>query len=499
MTAMTRPSTTERARRAPLRLFAAALAATLAACSLAPEYQVPEVPVAEQYREAGGPWTPAQPADRQARAPWWQAYGDAQLSALIERLQQSSPDLAGALARYEQAESFREQARSGLFPRLGIGAGFQRDRQSEHRPPVGMVGDRYYNSSSASVSASYELDLWGRLRNAVTAGEASLQAAEGDLESLRLSLQAQLADAYIQLRATDAEARLLDDTVEAFGKAVELTETRRAAGISSGLDVARAQTQLQTAKVEAAKLRAARAQLEHAIAVLVGESPSRFSIAAEAVDIRQPEVPPGLPSTLLQRRPDIAAAERRAAAANAGIGIARAAWFPSFTIGAAAGYQTYENHDWFTAPNSFWTLGPSLALTLFDGGARRAQLKRAQAGFDAASADYRATALSAFAEVEDQLARLHHYRDATVEENGAAEAAQRALDYAMTRYRAGAVNYLEVVTAQTAALQTQRGLVELKAQQLRASVALIRALGGGWPAATTTASAAMTGAGDASP
>ena len=233
--------------------------------------------------------------------------------------------------------------------------------------------------------------------------------------------------------------------------------------------------------------------------MLVGESPSRFSIAAEAVDIRQPEVPPGLPSTLLQRRPDIAAAERRAAAANAGSGIARAAWFPSFTIGAAAGYQTYENHDWFTAPNSFWTLGPSLALTLFDGGARRAQLKRAQAGFDAASADYRATALSAFAEVEDQLARLHHYRDATVEENGAAEAAQRALDYAMTRYRAGAVNYLEVVTAQTAALQTQRGLVELKAQQLRASVALIRALGGGWPAATTTASAAMTGAGDASP
>lgn len=494
MTAMTRPRRTERLVRAPLLLVLVPV--MLAACSLAPRYEVPDVPVAEQYREASGPWMPALPADRQVRPQWWDAYGDAQLNALVARLQQNSPDLAGALARYEQAESYRDQARSGLFPRLGLGAGFQRDRQSEHRPPIGMVGDRYYNTSTASVSASYELDLWGRLRNAVTVGDAGLKAAQGDLESLRLSLQAQLVDDYIQLRATDSEARLLDDTVEAFGKAVELTETRRGAGISSGLDVARAQTQLQTAKVEAAKLRAARAQLEHAIAVLVGESPSRFTIAAEPVEIRQPEIPLGLPSTLLQRRPDVAAAERRAAAANAGIGIARAAWFPSFTIGAAAGYQTYENHDWFTAPNSFWTLGPSLALTLFDGGARRAQLKRAQAGFDAASADYRATALSAFAEVEDQLARLHHYRDATTEENGAAEAAQRALDYAMTRYRAGAVNYLEVVTAQTAALQTQRGLVELKAQQLRASVALIRALGGGWSADAPTTTAGLATAGD---
>lgn len=474
---------------------ALAAAFTLAACSMAPEYVVPPVPLAGQYKEAAGhdEWTPATPADRIARGSWWTVYGDATLDALAVRLEQNSPTLAAALARYEQAAAYREQTRSALFPRLSLGGQLQPNRGSDMRPPAGSDA-RYYDSDSLGLQASYELDLWGRVRNSVSAGDAAFVAAGADLESARLSLRAQLADQFVQLRGYDIEIRLLSDTVEAYQRALELTDSRHQGGISSGLDVARARTQLQTAKAQLALRQGQRAVQEHALAVLVGESPSSFTITADTAQLTLPQLPVGVPSTLLQRRPDIAAAERRTAAANATVGVARAAWFPSLTLGGTAGYQSYERTDWFKASNLFWAIGPSLALELLDGGRREAQLRQARGALDEAGANYRGVVLQAFAQVEDNLALLARYRSAAEDEALAVEAAQQALEYATVRYRAGAVNYLEVTTAQTAALQAQRDQVTIATNRLRASVALIRALGGGWTVADdplqSTASAA---------
>lgn len=477
----------------PRAAFALALLPLVAACSLAPKYERPEVPVAAAFKEAAADeaWQPAAAsADQLPRGQWWAGFGDEQLNALAAKLEGGNPAIVVATSQYREAQALREQVISSLmFPTLSLGASSQRKRNSENEPPVGYDGPRYSNDYLASAQAGYETRLFSRVRSILDQSHANIDAIRNDIESLRLSLQADLVDNYIVLRALDAEALLLRDTVDAYQKAVELTATRHHAGAASGLDVARAQTQLQSAKVQAATLKAARAKLEHAIAILIGESPSNFAIEPAAVSLSAPNVPVGLPSTLLLRRADVAAAERRVAAANAGIGVARGAWFPTFSLGAEIGVHSFKTSNWFTAPSLFWAAGPSLAFSLLDGGARRAGLKQAHAEFDAASAEYRATALQAFAEVEDQLAQLTHYREASHEEEGAVDAAQRALDYAMTRYRAGAVNYLEVVTAQTAALDTQRGMLDLQTTQLRASVALIRAVGGGWNDSTATAAA----------
>lgn len=463
-------------RRVELALVAAL---ALAGCSVAPKLELPDVAVAESYKEPA-PWTQAAPADRLARDGWWRPYGDDELNRLQQRLVENSPDLQAVLARYRQAQAFADQLRSGLFPSLGLRADGVRARQSETRPPAGQSSPRYYDSFAVGAAATYEVDLWGRVRNDVNAGRLEANAAAADLESARLSLQAQLADSYITLYGVDREATLLGDTVAAYDRALALTKERHQAGIVSGLDVARAQTQLETARSQSAQNQALRATLEHTIAVLVGESPSQFSLTPRSVPLQLPDIPSEMPAELLQRRPDIAAAQRRTAAANASVGVARAAYFPSITLNGVYGFESNRSSDWLTAPNAAWSVGPTLLLELFDMGRRRARVAQAHAVLDEAGANYRGVVLNAFKEVEDNLALLHHYGNAAESERAAVTSSQLSLDFAMNRYREGAVSYLEVVQSQTVALDAQRNALDLETRQLRASVALIRALGGGW-------------------
>jgi NodT family efflux transporter outer membrane factor (OMF) lipoprotein len=451
----------------------------LSACSLAPPLKVPVVPAADAYKEIG-PWTQAQPADRLPRDSWWALYGNPELDELETKLIAGNPTLAAAFANYAQARALADQARAGLFPTLGLNASTQRNRESINAPLRGPTTPTYYNTNTLGGSVSYELDLWGQIRNEVAAGEANAAASAADLENARLSLIAQLVDDYIQVRSLDRDGAILDETVNAFDRALSLTQQRHDAGIAPGLDVAQAQTQLSVARSQAAQTLAARALMEHAIAALLGVSASTFSIKPAIVDVALPRIPTGVPTTLLERRPDIAAAQRRMIAANANIGVARAAYFPSLTLGAQGGFQSNAISNWLSAPSSFWAIGPNALLSIFDGGLRRAQVAQARAEFDASAANYRGTVVSAFQQVEDSLATLNHYHDASVEEKAAVAAAQRTLDFSMALYKQGATDYLTVVTSQTALLQTQLEALNLDTLQLTASVDLIRALGGGW-------------------
>jgi len=457
----------------------AALALLLSACSLAPPLNTPVVPTAAAYKEIG-PWTQAQPADRLPRDSWWTLYGDAEIDELETRLISGNPTLAAALANYAGAKALADQARAGLFPTLGLSAGAERDRESLHAPLRGPTTPTYYDTNTVGGSVGYELDLWGQIRNEVAAGEANAAASAADLENARLSLIAQLVDDYIQLRSFDRDSAILEQTVQAYSRALGLTQQRHDAGIAPGLDVAQAQTQLNAARSQAAQTLAQRALMEHAIAALLGISASTFSIKPQIVDITLPQIPSGVPATLLERRPDIAGAQRRMMAANANIGVARAAYFPSLTLGAQGGFQSTSIANWVSAPSSFWALGPNALLSVFDGGLRRAQVAQARAEFDTSAANYRGTVVGAFQQVEDSLATLNHYHDASVDEKAALDAAQRSLDFSLALYKQGATDYLTVVTSQTALLQTQLEALNLDTLQLTASVDLIRALGGGW-------------------
>src|ERR1700693_3588191 len=459
--------------------FGAALTLTLGACSLAPPMKTPDVPTANAYKELG-PWTEAQPADRLPRDRWWMLYDNAELDELQKRLIAGNPTLAAALANYAQARALSDQARAGLFPTLSLGADVERDRESINAPLRGPTTPTYYNANTVGGSVSYELDLWGQIRNEVAAGKANAAASAADLENARLSLIAQLVDDYIQLRSLDRDSAILDETVQTYTRALSLTEQRHDAGIAPGLDVSQAQTQLNVARSQAAQTLAQRALMEHAIAALLGVSASTFSIKQEIVAIKLPRIPSGLPTTLLERRPDIAAAQRRMIAANANIGVARAAYFPTLTLGAQGGFQGNAFSNWLSAPSSFWAIGPNALLSVFDGGLRRAQVAQARAAFDASAANYRGVVVGAFQQVEDSLATLNHYHDASIEEKAAVDAGQTQLDFSMALYVKGAIDYLTVVTSQTAVLQTQLEALTLDTLQLRASVDLIRALGGGW-------------------
>jgi NodT family efflux transporter outer membrane factor (OMF) lipoprotein len=448
-------------------------------CSLAPPMKTPDVPPGEAYKELG-PWTQAQPADRLPRDSWWMLYETPEIDDLQKRLIAGNPTLAAALADYAQAKALSDQARAGLFPTLNLNAGATRNRESVHAPLIGPTTARYYDDNVVGGSVSYELDLWGQIRNQVVAGAANAQASADDLENARLSLLAQLVEDYVQLRSLDRENAILDDTVKNYDHALTLTVQRHGAGIAAGLDVAQAQTQLDTARSQAAQVLAQRALMEHAIAALLGVSASTFSIAPALVDIKLPQIPAGVPTTLLERRPDIAGAQRRMIAANANIGVARAAYFPSLTLGAQGGFQSTGFSNWLSAPSSFWAVGPNAVMYLFDGGLRRAQVAQARAEFDASAANYRGVVVTAFQQVEDSLANLNHYYDAAKEEKAAVDAAQRTLDLSMALYKQGAADYLTVVTSQTALLQAQLQDLNLDTLQLSASVDLIRALGGGW-------------------
>jgi NodT family efflux transporter outer membrane factor (OMF) lipoprotein len=460
-------------------LIAFSIALALGGCSLAPAYKPPATPAATPYHDVG-PWIAAQPSDQLPRDQWWQLYGDAQLDQLQTRLLANNTDLAVALAHYTQAQAFSAEARSGLFPSIGLGADAQRNRESDTAPLRSATAPADYHSYTVGVQASYEVDLWGRVRNTVEAGRDDALAAAADLASAQLSLQAQLTDDYVQLRGLDQQIGLLQQTIEAYEKALQLTHNLHAGGIVSGLDVSRAQTQLSDARSQWSQTIAQRALMQDAIAVLIGENASTFNLPAQTASISLPVVPIGVPSTLLQRRPDIAAAERRVAAANARIGVARAAWFPSLTLNAQGGYQSTGWANLLTAPSRIWAIGPSLLVDVFDGGYRKATIVAAKAQTDAAGATYRGVVLGGFQQVQDNLTLLDHLGTAGSDQKDASDAAQHALGLAMDQYKHGAVSYLDVVQAQTVALQEQRGLLSLDTQRLRASVQLIRALGGGW-------------------
>src|ERR1700722_13605691 len=379
-----------------------ALTLLLGACSLAPPLKTPIVPTADAYKEIG-PWTQAQPADRLPRDSWWALYGNAELDDLEKGLIAGNPTLAAAFANYAQARALSDQARAGLFPTLGLSASTERNRESINAPLRGPTTPTYYNANTVGGSVSYELDLWGQIRNEVAAGEANAAASAADLENARLSLIAQLVQDYIQLRSLDRNSAILDETAKAYARALSPTEQLHNARSAPGLDVAQAQTQLNAALSQAAQTLAQRALMEHAIAALLGVSASTFSINPEIVAIQLPQIPSGVPSTLLERRPDIAGAQRRMIAANANIGVARAAYFPTLTLGGQGGFQSTAASNWLSAPSSFWGMGPNPLLSLFDGGLRRAQVAQARAEFDASAANYRGTVVGAFQQVEDSL------------------------------------------------------------------------------------------------
>ncbi|MBK3756947.1 efflux transporter outer membrane subunit [Pseudomonas stutzeri] len=468
----------------PLQPVAAAvLALSLSACTLGPDYQRPELPVAAEFKQAEG-WKPASPADVLARGEWWRLYGDAELDALVGRLNVDNQNLAAAEAQFRQARALVRGARSQLFPILSGSAGVTRSAQGSGSSDTsgGSFGSGVSESYEAGLSASWEADIWGRLRRNLEANRASMQASAADLAAVRLSLQAELVQTYLQLRVIDEHQRLLDQTVAAYARSLRLTENQYRAGIVPKSDVTQAQTQLKSTQAQAIDLRWQRAQMEHAIAVLIGVAPSELDIAVREDIPALPGVPLAVPSQLLERRPDIAAAERQVMAANANIGVAEAAWYPDLTLSASGGYRNSSFSDLFSVPNRFWSLGPQLALTLLDFGSRRAELERAEASYDQTVATYRQTVLDSFREVEDYLVQLRVLEEEAVVQREALEAAQESLRLIENQYRAGTVDFLSVVTVQTTALNNERTNLTLLGDRLTASVLLIAALGGGWDA-----------------
>jgi NodT family efflux transporter outer membrane factor (OMF) lipoprotein len=453
-------------------------AATLAGCSFAPPYKVPPTPTPTAYKETG-PWTPATPADDAARGQWWLAYGDPTLNDLEAKVLAGNPSLAAALARYDEASAIVRQARSQLYPQVNGNALVTTNKQSADRP-LRLGGPDYYADNQLYGSASYELDLWGRVRNQVALQRANAQASAADMASTRLSLQADVADDYLNLRGLDAQAQLLQRTTAAYEQALILTQDRYSGGAVSGLDVYQARTQLETAKAQQADIAAQRALMEHAIAALIGVPASSFSLPARDSLPTVPRVPISAPSSLLQRRPDIAAAERRVASANAQIGVSRAAYYPTISLTADAGLENAGQANFLNASNGFWTLGPSLAVALFDGGLRKAQVEQARAALAEAGDNYRSTVLGAFQEVEDNLALCNNLAVEAERQSAAVTSARAAEDLALFRYQQGATTYLDVVTAQAQTLTAERADLDLAARRLRATVDLVRALGGDW-------------------
>ena len=460
-------------------LTLALTAGLLSACSLAPDYHVPVTPTPIAFKETG-PWTQATPEDMLPKGAWWTLYGDKTLDGLEPRIDSANPTLAAALARYDQARAYVGEAESSYYPLIGADVNPTRNRQSDNRPLRGANQPDVYTANTVGATLNYEIDIWGSIRNQVAAGKAQAQAQAAQMAFIRLSLETNLADDYFKLRAADIQTNLLTQTVAAYGRALTMTQQRHSGGIASGLDVGRAETQVEDARAQLSSAEAQRALYEHAISTLVGESASTFSIAPAVVDMKIPNIPTGVPSSLLQRRPDIAMAERRVAAGNAEIGVARAAFYPTISLAAAGGFQDTGQPALLTAPNLFWSVGPNLAMTLFDGGEHQAELDLAKAEKREDVADYRGQVLQAFQDVEDNLALLNHLAKAAGDEAQAVTSAARTEQLSVDRYQLGAVNYLDVVVAQAASLNAQLSALQINTQRLQASVRLIKAIGGGW-------------------
>jgi len=451
-----------------------------------PKYRQPSTPVPaefkeqppESFKESDG-WKRSQPADQALRGKWWELFGDSKLDELEEQVTISNQDLKVAEARFREARAMIRFNRASQFPTISVGPSVSSLRDSAHRP--------FFASSSSPTGdfvlpfdLSYELDVWGRVRRTVAAAREEAQASAADLETVRLSLHAELAFDYLELRAADAEKQLLDDTVKAYVDGLKLTTNRYEGGAAPRSDVEQAKTQLASTQAQDTDVGVQRAQFEHAIAVLAGKPPADLSIPPAPLDTQPPIVPIGLPSQLLERRPDVAASERRVAEANEQIGIARAAFFPTLMLGASAGLEGTSLLNWFNWPSRFWAVGPSMVQTLFDAGRRRATSDAVLASYDASVANYRETALTAFQQVEDNLAALRILEQESKEQREAVAAAEESLRIFTNRYKGGIDTYLQVITAQTATLTNQRTEVDIRRRRMEASVLLIKALGGGW-------------------
>jgi outer membrane protein, multidrug efflux system len=456
-------------------------ASLLNACSLAPKYETPRTAEVSRYKEAGD-WAPAQPADGQQHGAWWEVFGDAKLNALEKQLNAANPDLQAAVARFQQARAVARQDTSNEFPTLGFGASAARTRTSATAPLENLVGSVPVTSNNflATLNLNWEIDLFGRLRNTAAAARAQAQSSAADTAAVALSLQAELASEYFSLRGDDTTISLLEDTLKVYDRAYELTNNRYQEGTAAATDVDQADTLRQNASAQLASVRRDRAQLEHAIAVLLGLMPSTFTLEPAQLASSVPRIDSELPSTLLQRRPDVARAERAVAAANAQIGVARAAWFPVFSLTGEGGFQSIYSSQWFKAPSRLWSVGPSATVPLLDFGARSAANQQARAGYEEAVANYRKTALTAYQEVEDNLAALHHLADEVSADEAASKSAASAANHSDKRYDAGVADYIEVTTTHTAALQEERDAISARVLQLNAAVALVRATGGGW-------------------
>ncbi len=455
-------------------LVLAATLVLLSACAVGPDYVRPTVEAPVSYKEMDG-WKIAQPRDQEIRGKWWEAFGDPVLNSLEDQVDISNQNLVQAEAQFRQARALVQSARAGYFPTVSSTASATRSRApSSTTAPV--------KNYSLSIDAGWEADVWGRVRRTVEANAANAQASAADLEAARLSAYAELAQNYFQLRALDAQMQLLEDTVAGYKKSMQLTLNKYQAGVAAKADVVQADTQLKSTQAQAIDLGVQRAQLEHAIALLMGRPPSAFSIVAAPLTAVPLPVPIGVPSMLLERRPDIAAAERRVAAANAQIGVAKSAFFPSITLSAAGGFQSSSLVNWLTLPNRFWSVGPAIAETLFDGGLRSAQTEQARATYDVTVAVYRQTVLTGFQEVEDNLAALRILEQEALVQDEAVKAAQQSVLLTTNQYKSGIVSYLNVITVQTVALSNERTAVDILSRRLTANILLIKALGGGWDA-----------------
>jgi NodT family efflux transporter outer membrane factor (OMF) lipoprotein len=492
-------------QRLGIKAAALLLAALMSACSVGPDYKRPQVEIPADFKEAG-PWKPAKLSADFDHGRWWTLYQDPRLDALQAQVEVSNQNIRIAEAQFRQARALVQQARAGYYPNLGATASetrtqassgqfnsqFDQNRRNFRFGPfrfkIPRTEIKPFTNYSAGLNTSWEIDVWGRVRRQVEANEANAQASAADLAAMRLSMQAELAQNYFTLRINDTLSKLLNETLAAYDRSLKLTRNQYASGIVSKADVIQAETQYKTTQAQKIDIDRQRAQLEHAIAVLIGKPPAAFSLPPMPLaDQGMPAIPRSLPSDLLERRPDIAAAERQMAANNAQIGVAKAAYFPNLSLTASGGYQNSSVTDLFTVPNRFWSIGPQLTQTLFDGGLRRAQTAQARAAYDASVANYRQTVLSAFQDVEDNLADLRVLEQEAQVQTEAVTLAKQSQRLATNQYQAGIVSYLNVVTAQTIALENQRTATSLLGQRLSASVQLIRALGGGWSTAALPA------------
>ena len=463
-------------------LAAAALTAALAGCAVGPDYHRPAAAVPETFSGETNIWKVAEPSAHLPKGNWWEVFKDAELNRLEMEAATANQELKTAVAVFEQARALVNVSRAGFFPHVGLNPSFTRERDSANRPINGVSNGKpdTYNNFTVPLDAGYELDFWGHIRRNVEAAKASRQASAADLETTRLAIQAELATDYFTLHALDAEIALLRSSVEVFQKSLELTKNRRAGGIATDLDVAQAETVLKTTEAQLPVTLLQRIRVEHALAVLAGRPASGFAVAEKSLTLEPPILPAGVPSKLLERRPDIAAAESRVTAANANIGVATAAFYPTVQLNGLAGFESVSAGTLFSWPSRIWSFGPTISAPIFEGGQLKANLRAAKAAYDQTVAQYRQTVLTAFAEVEDNLAAQQLLVAESRAQDAALQAARKTLDIANNRYRAGLITYLEVATAQNAALDLERTAVRLHGDQLVTTVALLKSLGGGW-------------------